>query len=93
MYYLLDSNNRIADFSESSIDPNKGAVIEAPVPNNTFAFPQWDNNAKQWIDGVTDDEMADIMRRQQENDEATREVDAVNTKLDLILELLQKKVE
>lgn len=93
LYFELDENDRLISFDEQDFKVVAGHRIQEcdHLPDYTLSKPKWDKISQEWVEGITEQELSDMQAKQQfEQDNAPENV---NAKLDLILELLQKKEE
>jgi len=93
LYFELDENDSFISFDEQDFNVVAGHRIQEcdHLPDYTFSKPKWDKDSQEWVEGITEQELSDMQAKQQfEQDNAPENV---NAKLDLILELLQKKEE
>lgn len=91
LYFELDENDHLISFDEQEFNVVAGHRIQEcdHLPDYTFSKPKWDNGSQEWVEGITEQELSDMRAKEQfERDNAPENV---NAKLDLILELLQKK--
>jgi len=98
MFFTLDKNGYMINYD----DVNRGStdsesVIECDhFAPNTMYKPKWDYVTNDWIEGADATEIKETIAQSTAiaNDAAqSNETATVNAKLDLILELLQKKEE
>jgi len=93
LYFELDENDHLISFDEQDFIVVAGHRIQEcdHLPDYTLSKPKWDKISQEWVEGITEQELSDMQAKQQfEQDNAPENV---NAKLDLILELLQKKEE
>jgi len=93
LYFELDENDCLISFDEQDFNVVAGHRIQEydHLPDYTFSKPKWVNGSQEWVEGITEQELSDMRAKEQfERDNAPENV---NAKLDLILELLQKKEE
>lgn len=98
MFFTLDENGYMINYDD--INPgstDSESVIECDhFAPNTMYKPKWDYAANDWIEGADATEIKETIAKSMAivNDVAqSNETATVNAKLDLILELLQKKEE
>jgi len=98
MFFTLDKNGCMISYD----DVNPGSTDDESVIEcdhfapNTMYKPKWDYVANDWIEGADADEIKETIAKSMAivNDVAqSNETATVKAKLDLILELLQKKEE
>jgi len=98
MFFTLDKNGYMINYDD--INPGSTddeSVIESDhFAPNTMYKPKWDYVTNDWIEGADANEIKETIAKSIAivNDVAqSNETATVNAKLDLILELLQKKEE
>lgn len=92
MYFRINAkNNRMIDYQNEPYLDNSDAIECDHFAPNDFIYPAWDVNSSDWVESATTEELSAMNEEQvSAQPDVTKDI---NTKLDKILNLLEKKEE
>lgn len=86
MFFYLDENDRMVDYDEVLLEPERKHVMCDHFAPSDLVRPKWDFTKEDWSEGVTQEEL-DEMANNQGKPESLEDI---HDKLDEILDLLKK---